>query len=211
MTAAVRWPSAFALSLALHATGIALLVAFVRLQAPAKWVPSVEVSLVQPITVGEKTPNPVVASAPPQIKKAALQPAVSTEISAPAEVAAVESESVPGAVETGVALPRGGGEAMDLETRFLSEFRNSVHRRKYYPPQAKRQRAEGRVMVDVILRKDGGYESLAVAESSASGVLDQAALEILRRVEGRHPIPDELERSRWALRIPVEFQLDNEE
>lgn len=206
MTSTGRLASPFALSAALHATGIFLLVAFARLQPLPSWPEAVEIAFVTPAA----PPGPV-AVAPPDER---VRPPVA-KIETAAEVGPAEPlvQSAPMAepVEGGGVEGVPSAEAADLETRFLSEFRGAVHRRKFYPSGARRARAQGRVTVDVVLRENGAYESLRVAESSRHEALDEAALQILRRVEGRHPIPEELGRRRWALRIPVEFQLENEE
>ena len=79
---------------------------------------------------------------------------------------------------------------------------------KRYPHEARINRWEGRVVVRVVLNEQGHLLDAAIATGSGHDVLDQAALEIIRRA---CPLsfPHALGRSQVVLRVPVQYRLDS--
>jgi protein TonB len=78
-----------------------------------------------------------------------------------------------------------------------------------YPALARRRRQEGLVLLSVRVDAKGRAETVAVRISSGFALLDEAALEAVRRWEfepGRFrgdPVPSQVE-------VPIRFQLDRE-
>jgi protein TonB len=63
----------------------------------------------------------------------------------------------------------------------LSKIRNKIEGARYYPPEARRQRLEGKSSVSFEIAEDGSVSNLAITRSSGNPLLDDAALETIRR------------------------------
>jgi len=63
-----------------------------------------------------------------------------------------------------------------------------------YPDEARRRGLGGEVVMTVAVRRDGSVESVLVNRSSGLGVLDQAAMRIVRLAEPYPPLPETSER-----------------
>lgn len=200
------WPRPalpFVLSTVVHAIGAFALMALSHSPLPTFKTDQVVIEL---LAVRETRSTSSVVSAPAGPSRQVTRPVV--------QEAARQTSEQPDAVATAPSQEGGSSSGDDLlsppEDAFLSAFRGSIERRRFYPPGARRTRSQGVAVIEVVLMADGRFENMRLARSSNHEVLDQAAMDILRRVEGRHPIPAELGRSRWALRVPVEFRLDRE-
>lgn len=82
-----------------------------------------------------------------------------------------------------------------------------VEQLKRYPYLARMNRWEGTVVLQVVVRSTGDLAHVAVLESSGRAILDEDAVETLRRcapVKLAHP----LERSDVTLHIPILYRLD---
>lgn len=77
-----------------------------------------------------------------------------------------------------------------------------------YPPQAVRQRQEGKVILKVLVGVDGSPQEITVEKSSGSRLLDNAAIAAVKTwrfnpgSKGGRPAPG------YAL-VPIEFNLTN--
>jgi protein TonB len=110
------------------------------------------------------------------------------------------------------AAPSGEQEAVieaaeDARQRYLGALVGAIHRNKHYPRAARARRDEGKVVVSFVIRKTGRLEDIRIARSSGSELLDEAALETIRRVNPFRPLPDELRKESWALAVPIVFSL----
>jgi len=88
-----------------------------------------------------------------------------------------------------------------LKTNF-EKIRNFVQKRIKYPYIARRMGWEGRVILEIVLSKNG-CESVRVVRSSGHKVLDNNALETVRALCGKFPKPEK----RVTLRLPVSYIL----
>ena len=79
---------------------------------------------------------------------------------------------------------------------------------KRYPHEARMNRWEGRVVVRVVLNGQGHLLDAAIATGSGHDVLDQAALEIIKRACPLS-LPHALGRSQVVLRVPIQYRLDS--
>ena len=77
---------------------------------------------------------------------------------------------------------------------------------KGYPVDARLKHVEGRVVVRIVIQEDGQIVSAAIAKSSGHDILDQAALETVRKIS---PITltQPLEHSPVTLHVPIRYQL----
>ncbi|NWO05737.1 MAG: energy transducer TonB [Alteromonadaceae bacterium] len=70
-----------------------------------------------------------------------------------------------------------------------------------YPQQARRAGIHGNLRLLVQVRKDGTIREVAILESSGSSVLDDAAIQIVRRAAPFAPFPEDLEEQYDVLEI----------
>jgi TonB family protein len=63
----------------------------------------------------------------------------------------------------------------------LMEIWAKINRSKYYPELARRQRLEGTPKINFIVTSDGKIEGVKIVQSSGSDLLDQSALETIKR------------------------------
>jgi periplasmic protein TonB len=84
---------------------------------------------------------------------------------------------------------------------------DQVERFKRYPYLARMNRWEGKVVLEAVIRRNGDLARVGIVESSGHGILDQDAIETLRRcapVALAHP----LDRREVTLHIPIMYRLD---
>lgn len=94
-----------------------------------------------------------------------------------------------------------------VEEAYKNALRLAIERHKGYPRRAIRLRQEGEATVGFTIRRDGSITDLRVVESSGSALLDRAAQEAVRQVDGRLPIPEEIERETWVFTLPINYAL----
>jgi periplasmic protein TonB len=191
--------------------------------APAPAPPAPPVAAATP-----PPPAPVPTPGPPHpaaaSRESAPVPAAST--AAAASVASSESagasdsrqtdaaggEATPGAVGSGGSplartAPGGGGGAVPGEYGpYLARFRQRVQEALVYPIAARRQGAQGTVELDVWIEASGRVRDVRVVRSSTNPLLDEAALDTIRRL-GLVPFPDSLPRRPLLIRLPLVFEL----
>jgi protein TonB len=168
----------------------------------------------EPVAEPATTPAPAPAAVPPA-------PSASSAVSA--------SDSGSGAVGGGGAQTRGDGDrgsgggpgaSLALVTpgaggsgaappeygAYLQQFRQRVQENLVYPLAARRQGLGGTVELHVWLEATGRVRDVQVARSSSHRVLDDAAVEAIRRL-GPVPFPESLPRRPLLVRIPLVYEL----
>ena len=168
----------------------------------------------EPVAEPATTPAPAPAAVPPA-------PSASSAVSA--------SDSGSGAVAGGGAQTRGDGDrgsgggpgaSLALVTpgaggsgaappeygAYLRQFRQRVQESLVYPLAARRQGLGGTVELHVWLEATGRVRDVQVARSSSHRVLDDAAVEAIRRL-GPVPFPESLPRRPLLVRIPLVYEL----
>ncbi len=85
----------------------------------------------------------------------------------------------------------------------------SAHFKKYkhYPEMARKQRLTGIVIVSVEVRSDGTIDEVQIVQSSGSVMLDQAAVQSVRRASPTPPFPDGVQAKSRKVTIPYRYQL----
>ncbi len=118
------------------------------------------------------------------------------------------SSSLGGAPGSALALgPPGGAGAIPAEYGpYLQRFRQRVQESLVYPLAARRQGLRGTVELDVWLDPAGRVRDVRVARSSTHELLDDAAVETIRRL-GPLPFPESLPRRSLRIRLPLVFEL----
>lgn len=93
------------------------------------------------------------------------------------------------------------------DNRWLAE---SLHRRmielRHYPSNARLNGMEGKVVLRVAIRRDGNLDSVSVLESSGHEVLDNAAMETVRRACPLH-LRHELSTPMVVVKVPMYYSL----
>jgi len=89
---------------------------------------------------------------------------------------------------------------------YLARFRRLIQEHVVYPLAARRQGLSGRVELEVLLDPGGRVRAVTLVTSSAHGLLDEAAIEAVRRVPSV-PMPEHLPRRILRVRLPVIFEL----
>lgn len=111
-----------------------------------------------------------------------------------------------GAPGSPLALGTGGGGIPPEYGPYLQRFRRHVQESLVYPLAARRQSLRGTVELDVSLDPSGRVRDVRVARSSSYGILDDAAVDTLRRLDPL-PLPESLPRRSLLIRLPLVFDL----
>ena len=108
------------------------------------------------------------------------------------------------AIAGGAGGPSGPGAEY---AAYLGRLRTRIQESLRYPLAARRRGLSGTVHVEIIIRPDGVISAVAVADSSAHAVLDDAAVETIRRLVPE-PLPRDVPPRTLRVRLPVVFALE---
>jgi protein TonB len=78
---------------------------------------------------------------------------------------------------------------------------------KHYPAQARLNHLEGKVILRAVIRSDGHLGDLSVKESSGHRLLDEAAMDVIRRI-CPVPLKHALGRPEVVVMIPIDYRLE---
>jgi protein TonB len=101
---------------------------------------------------------------------------------------------------------RDGADADGLRQYRLSLAREA-RRYRNYPARAREAGLAGTTELRLVVNAAGGIDDLRLAKSSGHDLLDDAAIEMLRRAATRTPLPESLRGRTFALTLPVIFDL----
>lgn len=90
-------------------------------------------------------------------------------------------------------------------SNYPGKVRRKLTRAIRYPAEARRQGLRGVAHVSFTVTSGGGVARVGITKSAGSPVLDQAALETVRRAAPFPAIPAGAGRDRWEFNIPVSF------
>ena len=180
----------------------------------------------------EEAPRPVakavpVPSAPPVLSvptPAAAVPSVQAPAAAPRAVEPAQSapsvapnpapvaKAEPGSGQSVALAAPAAGDSADPAT--IGQYRISViaaaRRFKRYPRIAMDNNWEGKAEVRLVIGADGNIASISIKTPSGFEVLDQQALEMIRRAKPQAPIPAALRGKGFTIDVPVVFSLKEE-
>jgi periplasmic protein TonB len=94
-----------------------------------------------------------------------------------------------------------------LRRQYLIDLVSAAKRYMRYPPQARERGWEGRVEIRLVIGTSGTIKSASVKTSSRYQVLDDQALEMIKKGQPRLQIPPELRGREFSVDIPVTFEL----
>lgn len=231
--AASRWLRLSGLlSLLLHLAVAALVVVFVRghvdltpprprvlvtldLQPPAPPKPAVPKSPPPP-----PRPAPEVEPVPPVITSHPLSSAALPRVPtpsiarslAPARPLPEPSPPMPAPTPSAPTAPSGpqpGVVGHRISQGYKGLLEQQVGRNLHYPPMAARQGRQGTALVRVRMKRDGTIEQVVLVRSSGSGLLDDEARAVFRRIGKLPPLPPDFlpEAAEFQFVIPIRFRL----
>ena len=90
-------------------------------------------------------------------------------------------------------------------SNYPGKVASKLRRALRYPAAAKRQRLRGQVRVSFVVAANGSVASIRVVSSSGSPLLDDAALEAVRRAAPFPDIPPGAGRTSWPFTVPLAF------
>ncbi|WP_294959330.1 energy transducer TonB [Sulfurovum sp.] len=96
-----------------------------------------------------------------------------------------------------------------IKNHYLAKVRSTIEHRKKYPRSAKRLRQQGVVSIRFTIYKDGHIGAIALMKKSSYTKLNQAAINILKRIGAFAPIPKELAKSTLSLTVPIRYKILN--
>jgi TonB family protein len=116
-----------------------------------------------------------------------------------------------GGSKNGVAGGSGDVEAAYLtaKQKYLIEFRGLIENRKEYPLMARRRGIEGIVVIGVTIRKNGEVVEHKIVQASGHDILDQAALNLVKKINSFKAFPAELGNDDIDLKFPIAFKLNS--
>lgn len=139
----------------------------------------------------------------PETGESTEQIDVQTQMSEPAEPVITadrdrkEAKEQPSAAaHTGVAMER-----------YIQSILQRIERKKHYPHQARRRRIEGKTIIGFHLLADGGIRQPVVVRTSGYEMLDQSALQAVRRAAPFAPPPEGFAKAAMVLEVVLVFQL----
>ena len=98
-----------------------------------------------------------------------------------------------------------------VQSKVINEYKTALRRaieaNKHYPRQARRLRQQGTAVVAFTVLRDGSIQNLRITSSAGNRSLDKAALKAIEKINGKFPIPDELNKPSWDFDIPMQYSL----
>ncbi|MDP6737297.1 MAG: TonB family protein, partial [Nitrospinaceae bacterium] len=125
-----------------------------------------------------------------------------------------ESLEAPKATDTAKSAPPGFDRFSALEIGklrqgFRKQIRHKVGKAKYYPRMAQRLGFEGKPVVSFTLGVKGELLDLRLAQASTYNLLNEAALETIRRGTPYPPIPGPLGKKSISFDLPILYTLED--
>ena len=94
-----------------------------------------------------------------------------------------------------------------LRKGFVNQVRSNISQAKYYPRMARKRGFEGKPIVAFSLGDKGELINLLLDQPSDHKVLNDAALETIRRGAPYPPIPVQLKEKLINFKLPVSYML----
>lgn len=160
--------------------------------------------------VNAPLPHEIVAVAQPKAQPVVVQP-VAAPMPAPAPAAAAPAVPVPStrATVAGPVVAPGGDNpnAKRQEVDYRALVNAYLARRKTYPTEAKKARDQGVVAVRFVLDRQGEVSDISLLRGSGHATLDQATLDLVRRIAPYPRMPASLNRNSVTMALAIEYSL----
>lgn len=96
-----------------------------------------------------------------------------------------------------------------IKNDYLLKLRKKIEKNKIYPKRAKRLNQEGKVVVAFEIAKNGKIRSISLRNGCSYKRLNNAAIKLLEQIAMFDPIPNELNKNKWAIEIPINYSIVN--
>jgi protein TonB len=153
--------------------------------------------------------SPVVAQPPPAPMPGQVMASITPQ---PGAALSGTASAGPGGA-AGVGLgPQGAGPGMFGTGQgpgddYLEKLRRWLAKHKKYPEEAHKKKQEGSVLVGFVLARDGTVLEAHIERSSGFLLIDQAAIDMMRRASPVPPVPPSYTGERLAIAMPVRFTI----
>ena len=108
---------------------------------------------------------------------------------------------------TGTGNSQRAGGIAGSEKNYFNELKRWLDKHKDYPTEAKQQKQEGTVMVRFTINRAGEISSASIKRSAGYALLDQAALDLLKKASPVPAMPDSISKDSLNIAIPIEYAL----
>lgn len=96
-----------------------------------------------------------------------------------------------------------GNDLHDFQAKIVARIREAT----FFPKQALNERRHGEVIVRFTITRDGRLYEVSMSRTSGSSVLDEAALDIVKKASERFPpIPPFVHKERITYTVPILFK-----
>jgi len=157
-------------------------------------------ALTPPAPAASVEPPPV---APAPVPSPAPQPGTAATGSSPSGPGGAIGTGQGNAGTGAGALGSGEGPGDD----YFERLRRHLAKHKRYPPEASKQKQEGKVQVSFTLARNGTVLSAEIVRGSGFPMLDQAVLDMLRTASPMPPLPERFTGERIQITMPIGFSL----
>jgi protein TonB len=159
------------------------------------------------------TPAPVPGPTAPRIAEVPPAPAAPPEPAAPAPPTSAATAGRPAEAQPATASPGTGAARAgnDADSGTLDQYRIALigiaRRYKRYPAQAMDKGWQGKVEIRLVVGANGAIQASLVKVSSGYEILDNQALDMVKKAKPLTPIPASLRGREFTVDIPVVFDL----
>lgn len=127
---------------------------------------------------------------------------------APSVAASEAGQGMGSGTGTGIGDGSGSGEgSADPLKIYGSRVAELLNQNKIYPAMARRLEQQGRVLLKITVDKSGKLLDLKMLKESPFGSLNEAALQMVKKVDQFPPLPKELSHEVVTFNVPVEYKL----
>lgn len=91
---------------------------------------------------------------------------------------------------------------------YVVRLRAMIEKHKNYPVRARQLGLTGRVVIAFTILGDGRVTDVHVSKPCHHGLLNESAIELIANLENFEALPPQLGLSRWPMRVPIDFALN---
>lgn len=153
------------------------------------------------LPVNERKPQTVKASKPVAVASTKASPATMKKNS----YSVVASKPVSQATARKTAAPNTHDK--QAQRNYKSQLHQLIESKKKYPSRAKRKGDEGVVVVAFVVQASGVITNVKIKQSSGSRILDNAAMNAIKKVSGKLPFPKGVNKHQWLFSLPLTYRL----
>lgn len=96
-----------------------------------------------------------------------------------------------------------------IKNEYLTKIKSHIEKYKKYPRRAKLLKQQGEVIVSFKIEKNGSIRDINIKSRCPFKKLNTAAINILKEIAKFDPIPNELNKSSWAIEVPISYEIFN--